>query len=129
MRIEHIAIWTRNLEKSKDFFVKYFDAECGSKYTNTQNHYSSYFLSFPGSLTRLELMHSLNITTSHCFSEASIGLAHFSISVGTKEEVNKLTNQLRSNGFNVITEPRNTGDGYYESVIEDYDGNLIEITI
>lgn len=128
MRIEHLAVWTRDLEKTKDFYVRYFGMKCNEKYTNTAKKFSSYFLSFDGASTRIELMHRPDISDFSGCHDSSFGLTHFAISVGNKEGVDLLTERLRSDGYRIVGEPRTTGDGYYESVVEDCEGNLIEIT-
>jgi lactoylglutathione lyase len=128
MKIEHLAIWTRDLEMVKDFYLKYFNMTSGEKYTNSKEQFSSYFLSFEGSSTRIEIMNRPGFGEfNDC--HASLGLTHFSISVGNKDSVNSLTEKLRSDGYKVIREPLLTGDGYYESVIEDCEGNWVEIAI
>ena len=101
---------------------------CGSKYVNTQKSFTSYFLSFADSATRIELMSMPSLENSPACDKLT-GLAHFAISAGTKERVDRLTEQLRSDGYAVLGEPRFTGDGYYESVIADPEGNRVEITI
>ena len=129
MKIEHIAIWTEDLEAAKEFYTKYFNMTCGEKYTNTQKRFSSYFLSFEDSSTRIELMHRLDILKPNDKKGFTNGLTHFAISVGSKELVNSLTEKLRANNFIIQGEPRTTGDGYYESVVLDPEGNQIEITV
>jgi lactoylglutathione lyase len=128
MKIEHIAIWTKDLECLKDFYVRYFDVSAGHKYINPVKKFESYFLSF-GEGCRLELMQMPGIPSSmnDPFKQFS-GLIHFAISVGSKEKVNALTEQLRTDGYAIVGEPRTTGDGYYESVVLDPEGNRIEIT-
>lgn len=128
MKIEHLAIWVDDLEKVKDFYIKYFDMICSELYTNIKKNYSSYFLSFKGASTRIEIMRRPDITDFGGEHSTSFGLTHFSISVGSKQKVNKLTEQLRFDGYKIVGEPRTTGDGYYESVIEDCEGNWVEIT-
>lgn len=128
IKIEHIAIWTKDLEKAKDFYVKYFDMVCGDKYHNSTKQFTSYFLSFRNSNVRIELMHRPDILEHIGKKGATYGLTHFAISVGSKEIVNSLTEKLRADNFIIESEPRITGDGYYESVILDTEGNLIEIT-
>jgi lactoylglutathione lyase len=128
MNIEHIAIWTKDLELVKDFYIHYFEMQANSKYTNTKKQFSSYFLSFPGSECRIEIMSKPDIQSLDKKQGLSYGLTHFSISVGSKEKVNSLTEKLRKDGYNIIGEPRTTGDGFYESVIEDCEGNWVEIT-
>ncbi len=128
MKIEHIAIWTKDIEKLKKFYVDYFDGIAGDKYTNTKKQFESYFIKFESG-ARLELMQmpaiapNLNDTINQY-----IGLIHIAISVGSVEKVNELTDTLRNAGYKVVGEPRYTGDGYYESCILDPDGNRIEIT-
>jgi lactoylglutathione lyase len=128
MIIEHIAIWTKNLELLKDFYVTYFDAQAKDKYINPVKGFESYFLSF-SSGARLELMSRSDIKSGESVPEYQSGFTHLAFSVGSKEQVDCLTEELDRVGFDVIGEPRTTGDGYYESTIADPDGNLIEITI
>lgn len=129
MKIAHLAIWTEDLELMKAFYVKYFELGCGSKYTNVQKQFTSYFLSFSEGGAGMELMHKPGIEKSNAESSAQFGLAHFAISVGTKERVDVLTEVLRKDGYIIKGEPRITGDGYYESVVLDPEGNEIEITV
>ncbi len=129
MKIDHIAIWARDLERLKDFYMKYFDMTCGEKYVNPNKNYSSYFLSFEGSETRIEIMHRPDIAERTEKQSATHGITHFSIALGSKEQVDNLTERLRSDGFNIVGEPRTTGDGYYESVVEDCEGNWVEIAV
>lgn len=126
MKINHVAIWVSDIEKSREFYEKYFGGVANEKYENKLKGFSSYFLSFESG-TRLEIMQKVNITK---FSESSekIGIAHIAFSVGSKDKVNGLTERLRKDGYKIIGEPRVTGDGYYESVICDENGILIEIT-
>jgi lactoylglutathione lyase len=128
IKIEHLAIWTKDLEQAKDFYVKYFDMVCGNKYHNPIKKYTSYFLSFRNSNVRIELMHRPDIMEHFGKKGITNGLTHFAISVGSKEAVNSLTEMLRADNFIIESEPRTTGDGYYESVVLDTEGNLIEIT-
>jgi lactoylglutathione lyase len=129
LKIHHLAIWTKDLEKAKDFYIKYFDMECGQKYHNPTKNFSSYFLSFKNSNVSIELMHRPDIIEPIGKKGITNGLSHFAISVGSKELVNSLTEKLRAANFTIESEPRTTGDGYYESVVLDTEGNLIEITI
>ena len=125
MKIEHIALYVRNLEGARDFFVKYFDAVSGEEYHNLVTGFRSYFLSF-GDGSRLEVM------TKPGLQEAmanSFGYAHLAFSVGSREAVDTLTKRMRNDGFTVVSGPRVTGDGYYESCIQGFEGNLIEITV
>lgn len=129
MKIDHIAIWAWDLEKLKGFYVKYFGMTCGEKYVNPTKQYSSYFLSFEGAETRIEIMHRPDIVESTEKQSVTMGITHFSIALESKDEVDNLTERLRSDGFNIVGEPRTTGDGYYESVVEDCEGNWVEITV
>lgn len=125
MKIEHIAIWVKDLEKMKDFYLHFFDMKSNEKYYNPKKNFSSYFLSFNDG-ARIELMHNPDI--SEFIEKSKLGLAHFAISVGSKEKVDLITENIHENGYQIIGEPRTTGDGYYESIIADPEGNLIEIT-
>ncbi|WP_420401335.1 VOC family protein [Flagellimonas sp.] len=127
MRIEHLALWVTNLESSCAYYEKYFGAQRGELYTNPKKNFSSYFLSFSNG-ARLELMHNPEIPNLVGQDLERLGLVHFAISVGSKEKVNALTEELRKDGYAIIGEPRTTGDGYYESVTLDPEGNRIEIT-
>jgi len=128
-RIDHLAIWTTDLERMKDFYIKYFDMTCGDKYHNPVKKFTSYFLSFKSSSTRIELMHREPIIEQNRKKDIATGLAHFAISVGSKDNVYKLTERFRADGLVIEGEPRTTGDGYYESIVLDVEGNSIEITI
>jgi len=129
MKIEHIAIWTQNLEQLKAFYETYFGAQVGSKYVNRDKAFESYFLSF-SSGARLELMQSPKVADPPGGSDTQLtGYAHLAFSVGSKEHVQSLTTRLGADGYKVISPPRVTGDGYYESVVLDPDGNRIEITL
>lgn len=129
MKIDHLAIWTEDLDRLKGFYEKYFHAKAGEKYMNSIRQFSSYFLYF-GDGGRIEIMHRPGINERiQAFGKENLGLAHFAISVGSKQMVDEITNQLHKDGFSIMSGPRTTGDGYYESVVEDPDGNLVEITI
>lgn len=128
MRIEHIAIWVRDLERMRDFYQNYFSIKCSDRYENTKKGFSSYFLSFDSG-ARIEIMKWNHISESNGEKGLVNGFAHIAISVGEKSAVDKLTDRLRLDGFEICGEPRTTGDGYYESVILDPEGNHIEITV
>lgn len=129
MKIEHLAIYTRDLEKMRAFYEKYFEAKAGEQYHNSTKKFTSYFLSFENGC-RLELMQKPTVLKNkNDINQEFEGLIHFAISVGSKEKVNALTEEIRKEGYAVIGEPRTTGDGYYESVILDPENNRIEITI
>lgn len=125
MKIEHTALYVSDLERAREFFTKYFGAVSNELYHNPKTGFSSYFLSFESG-GRLEIMHRPDVSEKN--AEPRLGYAHIAFSVGSRENVNSLTKRLRADGFRIISEPRVTGDGYYESCIADYDGNVIEIT-
>lgn len=127
MKIEHIAMYVNDLERAKDFFTHYFHAAAGEKYHNPKTGFQSYFLSFEGEC-RLEIMSKPEMESVEK-PLARTGYAHIAISVGTEETVNTLTEQLRRDGYRIISNPRTTGDGYYESCLIDFEDNQIEITI
>lgn len=129
MKIEHIAIWVKDLEQMKAFYEKYFGGKSNEKYRNEKKGFESYFISFDSG-ARLELMQMTQIPDSkNDVYEQFIGLIHFAISVGSKELVDDLTKLLEKDGLEIIGQPRWTGDGYYESVVLDPEQNRIEITI
>lgn len=129
MKIDHIAIWCSNLEIMRSFYMKYFNMNSNEKYSNIHKGFSSYFLNFAGKeKARIELMEMPNIFENNGIRGQLMGNAHIAISVGRKESVNSLTEILRMDGYPIIGEPRMTGDGYYESIVEDPEGNWLEIT-
>ena len=127
MKIDHIAIYVCNLEGARGFFMQYFGAKSNEGYHNKRTDFRSFFLSFDDN-TRLELMTRPQLADMEKVRERT-GYAHLSFSVGSKERVDALTAQLKADGFEVVDGPRTTGDGYYESAIVGFEGNLIEITI
>jgi lactoylglutathione lyase len=128
MKIEHIAIWVNDLETMRAFYLKYFDTTSGEKYTNQKNQYTAYFIYFGEDKTRLELMNKPNIAPIIGQRGFAEGIAHFTISVGGSVKVNELTEIFRSDGYTIFSEPRTTGDGYYESVVLDPEGNYLEVS-
>jgi lactoylglutathione lyase len=127
MKIEHLAIWVNDLEGMKGFYETYFRTTVSDKYHNPIKNFTSYFLSFEDG-PRLELMHRPDIAKKLNGLKEHIGISHFAVSVGSKEKVDALTEQIRDSGYKIIGEPRTTGDGYYESVVLDPENNTIEIT-
>ena len=127
MKIEHIALYVKDLETARSFFVKYLGAKSNEGYHNLKTGFRSYFLSF-GDGARLEIMNNPEMLD---FSEefARTGYAHIAFSVGSKEKVDALTAELKTDGYEVVSGPRTTGDGYYESCIIAIEGNQIEITV
>lgn len=130
MNISHLAIWTNDLERLRDFYCTYFEAISNEKYINPVKKFSSYFLTFKNGGCSIELMNLPTLVDSAGpESKNSTGLAHFAFSVGSKEVVDAMTSLFREAGFTVLGEPRHTGDGFYESAIADPDGNIVEITV
>jgi lactoylglutathione lyase len=127
MRIEHVAIWADDLERMRDFYQTYFNMQCSARYENRNKGFSSYFLSFETG-ARIEIMNRSDIPGEYEKKGLHNGLTHLAISVGGKQMVDEITERLRSDGYIIFGEPRMTGDGYYESVILDTEGNHIEIT-
>jgi lactoylglutathione lyase len=129
MRIDHVAIWVKNLEKTRTFYETYFGAQANQKYHNPTKNFSSYFLSFDSG-ARLEIMHKPEIPDQgQAADQQSLGIIHFAISVGSEQAVNEITERLRNDGYQILGETRWTGDGYYESVVADPEGNIVEITV
>jgi lactoylglutathione lyase len=128
MRLEHFAVWTPDLERLRAFYERYFDAVAGGRYHNPAKRFSSYFLEFGGG-ARLELMHRADLFDDADPAMERLGYAHLAIAVGSEAAVDALTERFRGDGHRIAGEPRRTGDGYYESVVLDPDGNRIEITV
>lgn len=126
MKIEHVAIWTEDIELLRQFYTKYFEVTCGEKYVNPVRKYTSYFLSFGEGKSRIELMHIPGMQDPADRGRMK-GWAHLAISVGSKEAVDALTERLRKEGVTIAGEPRTSGDGYYESAVLDPEGNYVEI--
>ena len=127
MKIDHIAMYVTDLERAKDFFERYFHGRSNDGYHNPNTGFQSYFVSFDDG-TRLELMKKPDLADDEK-SLNRTGYIHIAFSVGSKEKVDQLTEVLRADGYEVISGPRTTGDGYYESCIKAIEENLIEITI
>lgn len=127
MKIEHIALYVNDLEGTRKFFMKYLGAESNEGYHNPKTDFRSYFLSFDDG-ARLEIMNKPEMSDSPK-NLARTGYAHIAFSVGSKEKVDDPTNQLKLDGYEVVSGPRTTGDGYYESCIVAIEGNQIEITV
>lgn len=143
MTVAHVALWVSDLEKMRFFYEKYFGAHAGKKYENSKKRFESYFLNFDSGI-RLELMKKEGVvfceegdSQSASFSGDAdryvcperIGYAHIAFAVGGETAVDRLTAELAEQGIPVLSGPRRTGDGYYESVIADPEGNVVEITV
>lgn len=127
MKIDHAAAYFNDLDGAKNFFVTYFNATASALYHNPRTGFKSYFLSFDDG-ARLEIM------TKPALDDAPktlnrTGFIHVAFSVGSKENVDALTARLKNDGYEVLSGPRTTGDGYYESSIAALEGNQIEITV
>lgn len=126
MIIEHIALYVNELENARDFFVRFLGGASNGGYHNPRTDFRSYFISFDDG-ARLELMNKPGLNDPEKLPDHT-GYAHIAFSVGSKEKVDELTEQLRSAGYKVVSGPRTTGDGYYESSVVAIEGNRIEIT-
>jgi lactoylglutathione lyase len=128
VKLEHVAIWVVDLEGMRAFYEKYFDARSNQKYENARKRFTSYFLTFPGG-GRLELMHRPDIPRipNAPTSPEFIGYAHLAVELGSRAAVDALTKRLQDAGCALLNGPRQTGDGYYESMVADPEGNRIVI--
>lgn len=127
MKIDHIAIWAEDIEVLRKFYMRYFNMSCNDQYVNPKKNFSSYFLSFDDGGARIEIMNIPGKDAPASRGDLK-GLAHFAISVGCKENVDGMAQRLRKDGYTILSEPRTTGDGYYECAIADPEGNYVEIT-
>lgn len=127
MKIDHIALYVNDLEGARAFFETYFHAAANEGYHNARTDFRSYFLTFSDG-SRMELMTKPDLTDSGNLLDR-FGYAHIAFSVGSKEAVNELTEQLKAGGFPALSGPRVTGDGYYESSVLGFEGNILEITV
>ena len=127
MKIEHIALYVEDLEGARNFFIKYLGAKANNGYHNPRTNFRSYFLSFEDG-ARLEIMRRPEMVNLPK-EAARTGYAHIAFSVGSREKVDALTAELKADGYDVVSGPRITGDGYYESCIVAMEGNQVEITV
>lgn len=127
MKIEHVAAYVNDLEMARDFFVEFLNGTSNGGYHNQNTGFRSYFISFEDG-ARLELMNKPGMAEEGKSPDRT-GYAHLAFSVGSKERVDELTDQLKATGYEVLSGPRTTGDGYYESCIVAVEGNLIELTV
>lgn len=125
MKINHLALYTNDLERMRTFYITYFNAISNQGYHNKTTELRTYFLSFEDQ-TQLELMTRPNLDQV-ISTPLQTGYIHLAFSVGSKDNVNQLTTTLEKDGYTVLSKPRTTGDGYYESCVLDPDGNQIEI--
>lgn len=124
MSLTHIACWTNNPERLRDFYVYYFEGKSNEKYVNPAKGFSSYFVSFKNGAS-LEIMQRTDI--HEACEKPHIGLAHIAFQFSLKDDVNSALERFRQDGYTVYGEPRFTGDGYYEGAILDPDGNIVEL--
>ena len=127
MTIEHIAMYVNDLEKARDFFVKYLNGKSNDGYHNKTTDFRSYFISFDDG-ARLEIMNKPGLVDDEK-SLNRTGYIHIAFSLGSKEKVDELTARLKADGYEVVSGPRTTGDGYYESCIVGIEENQIELTV
>ena len=129
MVLEHVAIWVKDLEKTKAYYIKYFGAKANDKYTNVQKEFQSYFLSF-SSGARLELMTMTGIPANlnDTVNKQHRGIMHLAFGVNSIEEVDQKCEQLKTDGYPILSGPRKTGDGYYEFETLDPENNRLEVT-
>ena len=127
MKIEHIALYVRDLEGARAFFETYFEAQSNSLYQNPKTGFSSYFLSFADG-ARLEIMNKASVDQCQLPTER-LGFIHLAFSLGSKEKVDQLTQCLATDGYELLSGPRTTGDGYYESCLLGFEDNMIELTV
>jgi len=129
MTLEHVAIWTNDLEKLKDYYCSYFGGIANSKYTNGEKNFSSYFLTFKGG-ARLEIMTMTGVpgNANDTIQAQHLGIIHLAFGVDSMEEVEAKAKELQAAGYRVLSGPRKTGDGYYEFETLDPDNNRLEVT-
>ncbi len=125
MKLDHVAMYVNDLETARDFFIRYFGAVSNEMYHNPRTGLKTYFLSFDRG-ARLEIMSRPDMADLP--KDPLRTLVHLAFCVGGKEKVDQLTERLRADGYAVVSGPRITGDGYYESCIEGPEGNLVEIS-
>ncbi|WP_342976592.1 VOC family protein [Streptococcus constellatus] len=128
MKIEHAALYVRDLEGAKRFFETYFEAKSNQLYHNQKTGFLSYFLSFDEG-ARLEIMTRKEGLAENNQELLFLGYHHLAFSLGSREKVNELTARLQADGYQLLSGPRLTGDGYYESCILGLEGNQIELTV
>ncbi len=125
--IDHIAVYVKDLEGARKFFESYFSAKSNELYHNPNTGLSTYILSFEGH-TRLELMTRPDMLED-VNSSFRVGYIHISFNLGNRQNVDALTARLKADGYKIVSGPRTTGDGYYESCVEGPEGNLLELTV
>lgn len=126
IKIEHLAIWVNDLERMRTFYQQWFSATANAMYHNEKKQFRSYFISF-GEGARLELMQRPDVEDRIAPGAEFRGLTHFAVQLGSESAVDEMTERMRAAGLTVVGPPRRTGDGYYESVVLDPEGNRLEL--
>jgi lactoylglutathione lyase len=124
LRIEHVGLWVSDIDTVAAFYAKYFGARVGALYQNPRKGFESRFLEFDSG-ARLELMTRVDV--SERAPAEQLGLAHVALTVGDESRVDALATRLIADGIAPDSGPRRTGDGYYECVVRDPEGNRVEI--
>lgn len=127
IRIEHVALWVNDIDAICDFYLRYFDAVVSPQYENHAKGFTSRFLSFESG-ARIEVMKTTMLSpTQHEAGAQRMGLTHLALSVGSESAVDALINKMKKDGVTLLDGPRRTGDGYYEAVVLDPEGNRVEV--
>ena len=124
VRLEHVGLWVRDLDTVAGFYARYFGARIGTRYQNPRKGFESRFLEFAGG-ARLEVMRRADVEAR--MTDEQLGLAHVALTVGDEAAVDALASRLKRDGHAVLDGPRRTGDGYYECVVRDPEGNRVEL--
>ena len=129
MTLDHVAIWTNNIEESRAWYMKYFGGRSNEKYTNEKKQFQSYFLTFESGV-RLEIMTMTGIPANlnDTVTNQHLGIIHLAFGVETMKEVDEKAKELEAEGYIILSGPRKTGDGCYEFETLDPDRNRIEVT-
>lgn len=125
-RIDHMALYVRDLEEARRFFLEFFNGSSNQMYHNPVTGLRTYFISFPEG-GRIEIMNRPDLVENG-LSPLRRGYSHIAMGVGSRENVDKVTSRLSDAGYRVLTSPRVTGDGYYESSVLGVEDCIIEIT-
>ena len=126
--IEHVALWTEELERLRNFYEEFLGGRASALYRNEATEFESYFVEFDGG-PRLELMRTPDVAHRAGDGHQDLGYVHVAFSLGSEAAVDELTERIERAGYEVVDGPRRTGDGYYESVVLDPDGNRVELTV